>query len=346
MPPSGPVNFALSPLRHDRYPGGMSLLPAPRDLAIGFAHPAYRLREEFLSRRNDILTREARSELDLRAMLGEVDVLVVSGLWRNDMISEASRLRFIQSVSAGVNMFDPSALSAAGIRLASAQGGNAAAVAEHAMALVLSLHRHLHLARDRQARSEWRGMIGDPALRERQLGGRTLLVVGFGEIGQRLGRLAKAFGMRVVGLRRNARPVPDAADEVARIGELHAFLPEADIVALTCPLTSETAGLIGAAELAAMKPGAMLVNVARGPVVDEPALVEALRAGRPAAAALDVFHEEPLPAASPFWAMPNVIVTPHSAGETAIYERAVIDILEDNLGRLWRGEAALRNQVA
>jgi phosphoglycerate dehydrogenase-like enzyme len=323
----------------------MSPLPPPAGLCIGFAHPAYGLETEFLSRRQDIRTLTARNVDDLRSILPEVEVLVASGLWRNDMIAQAPRLRFIQSVSAGTNMFDPAALAAAGIRLASAQGGNLRAVSEHALALVLAVHRHLHLSRDRQARGEWRGMIADAGLREREIFGKTLLVVGFGQIGQRIGRLARAFGMRVVGLRRSAAPLPEAADEVARIGELHVWLPEADVVLLACPLTSETAGLIGQAELAAMKHGATLVNVARGAVVDEAALVAGLRAGRPAAAALDVFVEEPLPATSPLWAMPNVIVTPHSAGETEIYETAVIDILEDNLGRMWRGEAALRNAI-
>ena len=117
------------------------------------------------------------------------------------------------------------------------------------------------------------------------------------------------------------------------------------MVALTCPLTPETEGLIGAAALHALKPGALLINVARGKVVDQAALLAALADGRVGAAALDCFHHEPLPPELPFWALPNVLVTPHSAGETGQYETNVVDILVDNIERLLRGETALRNQV-
>ena len=117
------------------------------------------------------------------------------------------------------------------------------------------------------------------------------------------------------------------------------------MVALTCPLTRETEGLVDALALAAMKPTAHLINVARGRVVDEPALIEALQQRRVAGAGLDVVREEPLPATSPLWTMPQVLITPHTAGETQRYEDGVIDILLDNLDRLWRGEAALRNGI-
>jgi phosphoglycerate dehydrogenase-like enzyme len=126
---------------------------------------------------------------------------------------------------------------------------------------------------------------------------------------------------------------------------LRDLLPEADLVALACPLTPQTEGLIGAPALAAMKPSAFLINVARGRVVDEPALVAALAQKRIAGAAIDCTVEEPLPAASPLWALENVLITPHTAGETRRYEDNVIDLLLDNLDRLWRGETALRNQI-
>jgi len=126
---------------------------------------------------------------------------------------------------------------------------------------------------------------------------------------------------------------------------LLALLPETDVVALTCPLTPQTERLIGAQALAAMKPSAILVNVARGRVVDEPALVDALAAKRIAAAGIDCTVEEPLLAASPLWGLENALITPHTAGETARYEDNVIDLLLENLERLWRGETALRNQV-
>ena len=187
-------------------------------------------------------------------------------------------------------------------------------------------------------------MIGDRARREDELGGKTLVIVGLGRIGLRLAALASAFGLRVIGMRRSPAPEPHV-EAVVRPDQLHEVLAQADIVALTCPLTPETERLIDAAALAAMKPSAVLINVARGRVVDEAALLAALAEGRLAGAGLDCFHDEPLPAASPFWSMPQVIVTPHSAGETRAYESNVVDVLIDNLGRLARGETALRNQI-
>jgi len=129
------------------------------------------------------------------------------------------------------------------------------------------------------------------------------------------------------------------------MAELKPFLSEADFVALTCPLNEQTEKLVDADALGRMKPSAYLVNVARGRVVDEAALVEALAARRIAGAGIDVTVEEPLPPNSPLWGMEHVLLTPHTAGETRHYEDNVIEILRDNLGRLWRGEAQLRNQV-
>ena len=320
-------------------------LPLPSALTIGFAHPAYQLAPEFLNRRKDIRAVVARSIQELEAIIPDIDVLVVSGLWRNTMLDLASKLSFIQSVSAGTDQYDKTLFRARGLRLASAQGANERAVAEHAMALMLALSRHLHLGRDAQRESRWRPMISDPLAREQEQGGRVVAVVGFGRIGQRFGRLAKAFDCHVIGVRRTAVSMPDCAEEVVSIADLAKVLPRADVVVLTCPLTPETEGLINAGALALMKPSAHLINVARGKVVDEAALVAALQAGRIAAAGLDVTVEEPLPAASPLWAMHNVIITPHSAGETGRYEANVIDLLEENLARLWRGETELRNQV-
>src|SRR5439155_717408 len=214
----------------------------------------------------------------LEKRVGEADVLVISGLWQNSLLDRAKRLRFIQSISAGTDQFPRDELAKRGIRLASARGVNAQAVAEHAMALILALSRRLPEARDNQARRLWRGMIGDLAEREDELGGKTLLIVGLGDIGGRLARLAKAFDMRVVGLRRDPKNGAGAADAVHRMEELPALLPEADFVALTCPLVKETENLIDAAALSRMKRSAFLINVARGRCVDDAALV---RAGAP-----------------------------------------------------------------
>jgi phosphoglycerate dehydrogenase-like enzyme len=313
-------------------------------LRILFAHAAYRLGERFAQRETGIEWIELRTAEALLQRIGEADVLVISGLWRNELIERAPRLRFIQSISAGVDQYAREKLNERGIRLASAQGVNAGAVAEHAVALMLALSRQLHVARDNQARRTWRGMISDPALREDELEGKTLLIVGLGRIGARLAALARAFGMRVVATRR--RPTGSEDVDLVLPGErLRELLPQADVIALTCPLASDTDGLIDADALAAMKRSAVLINVSRGRVVDEAALVAALRGGEIAGAALDCFREEPLPATSALWSIENVLLTPHTAGETRRYEDNVIDILMENLDRLWGGETALKNDV-
>jgi phosphoglycerate dehydrogenase-like enzyme len=275
----------------------------------------------------------------------EADVIVVSGMWDNALIPLAGKLRFIQSIGSGTDQFDKQALAARGVRLASAAGVNARAVSEHAMSLILALARRLPEARDNQMRRVWRGMIGDLTQREDELSGKTLLIVGLGRIGGRLARLAKAFDMQVIGFRRHPESGPGVADAVHALTELPTFLPQADFVALTCPLVPETRGLIGGQAIGLMRSSAFLVNAARGPCVDEPALVEALRAGRIAGAALDVTDPEPPAPDSPLWTLPNVFITPHTGGETRQYEANVIEILVDNLQRLWRGETELRNQV-
>ncbi|MBL8588141.1 MAG: D-2-hydroxyacid dehydrogenase [Methylobacteriaceae bacterium] len=323
----------------------MKPFPARRDLTILAAHAAYRMAECLARRAPDLRVVEARSREAAAARLAEADVLLVSGFWRDDWLAQAPRLRFIQSISAGVDQYGKDALRARHVRLASAHGVNARAVAEHAMALILSLSRRLHLARDLQAARRWTGMASDPAQREDELGGKTLLILGYGAIGGHLAHLARAFGVKVIAVKRDLATNRGLADEIVGPEALADHLPRADLVALCCPLTDETRGLIDARALAAMKPGAALINVARGAVVDEPAMIAALQSGRLAAAALDCFVEEPLPAASPLWAMPQVIVTHHVGGETRAYEDNVVDILLDNLARLERGDPQLRNQV-
>jgi phosphoglycerate dehydrogenase-like enzyme len=149
----------------------------------------------------------------------------------------------------------------------------------------------------------------------------------------------------VIGIKRDLTRGTESADSVHGFGALKAKLAEADYVALTCPLTTETEKAIDADALHRMKKTACLINVARGRCVDEPALVKALQDGTIAGAAIDVTIDEPLPVSSPLWDLPNVLITPHTAGETRRYEENVLDILEDNLDRLWRGETALRNQI-
>ena len=322
------------------------MFPPRERLTILFAHAAYRLQERFLARDTGIDSLEVRTLDELERRIPEADVVVVSGLWRNHLLERAPRLRFIQSVSAGTDQYDRAKLGERAIRLASARGVNARAVSEHAMALILAMARKLPEARDHQAKHSWRGMISDIAEREDEVGGKTLLIVGLGDIGSRLARLAKAFGLRVVGLKRNPAAGGEAADSVHAIADLKGLLPEADFVVLTCPLNPETERLIDAGAFARMKKSAYLVNAARGGCVDEPALVKALQERRIAGAALDVTAEEPLPASSALWEMANVLITPHTAGETRKYEDNVLDILVDNLDRLWSGAPSLRNEIA
>jgi phosphoglycerate dehydrogenase-like enzyme len=321
------------------------MLPSKDHLTICFAHVAYRLRDRFLALATGIESFEVRDGGALEQRIGDADVLVISGLWRNELLPRAKRLRFIQSRGARTDQFAREALKRQGVRLASARGVNARAVAEHVMALILALARRLPEARDNQAKRVWRGMIGDPTQREDELAGKTLLIVGLGQIGGRLAQLAKAFDMRVIGIRRNPRAGVGHADAVHGMSDLHALLPQADFVALTCPLTAETEKLIDANALDRMKPSAYLLNAARGRVVDEPALVDALARRQIRGAALDVTVDEPLPQASPLWAMENVLITPHTAGETSRYEDNVLAIMQENLARLWRGESALLNHV-
>jgi phosphoglycerate dehydrogenase-like enzyme len=216
------------------------MLPSKDQLTICFAHVAYRLRERFLTLATGIESFEVRDGAALEQRIGEADVLVISGLWRNDLLPRAKRLRFIQSIGAGTDQFSRELLKQHGVRLASARGVNARAVSEHVMALMLALARRLPEACDNQAKRVWRGMIGDLTQREDELGGKTLLIVGLGQIGGRLAQLAKAFDMRVIGIRRDPRAGAGHADAVHAMSDLDALLPRADFVALTCPLTAET----------------------------------------------------------------------------------------------------------
>ncbi len=321
------------------------MLPPRDQLTLCFAHVAYRFGDRFALRNTGIRFIEVRSREELDARVAEADVLVCSGMWRNDLPKIAPKLKFVQSASAGTDQYDREVLKTAGIRLASGQGVNANAVSEHAIALMLALLRRIPEARDNQAKHVWRGMMGDFAKREDESGGKTAVVVGLGRIGGRIARLCKALGMTVVGVRRDVSGGAEGADEVHSFRDLEALLPRADVLILACPLTEETRGLIDAAALAALKPSALFVNVARGRVVDEPALVAALRKRSFAAAALDVTADEPLPGDSPLWDMPHVLITPHTGGETHMYEDNVLDFMMENIARLQRGETSLVNQI-
>lgn len=321
------------------------LFPTQPNLTICFAHVAYQMATCFNARQTGIRHFEVRTVDELTARIPAADVLVVSGLWRHHLLENAPRLKFIQSIGAGVDNFPQAELRQRGIRLASARGVNRNAVSEHAIATILAFVRHIHTGRDNQHKHFWRGMLGDLTQREDELGGKTLLIVGLGGIGSRLAKLAKAFDMHVIATKRDPAAGAGVADETYPPDRLPALLPQADFVVLTCPLTPETEKIINAQTLALMKPSAYLINMARGRCVDEVALIDALQRNTIAGAGLDCTWDEPLPQNSPLWDMPQVIITPHTAGETRRYEENVLDILLENLNRLWRGESELRNQV-
>lgn len=314
-------------------------------VTICFAHPAYQLAAELETRNANFSFVQAWSRDEISIPLADADVLVISAFWSDSLLDIAPNLKFIQSIGAGYNQFPLEELKERGIPLASAQGTNKFAVADHALAHILSFARHMHTGRDNQNRRHWRGMIANLDQREDELQGKTLLIVGMGDIGSRVAKLAKAFDMTVIGSKRNPATAQGPADEVITPDQLLDHYGRADYVLLTCPLTPETTKIVDAATFAAMKPSAYLINMARGACVDEAAMLAALQSGSIAGAGLDILVDEPLPEDSPFWAMENVIITPHTGGETVHYERNLIDILVENIRRLQTDESLLVNQI-
>lgn len=224
----------------------------------------------------------------------------------------AKKLRWIQLASAGV----PAALCGVAksmqIRVTNLSGLYGPTIAEHALAMLLVINRNLQVAQRNQAISAWDRSVANTM---RDLHGHTLAILGLGDIGCNIARLARAFGMRVVGCKRTMSPCP-YADQLYPNTELAAMFAEADHVAIAVPLTRHTEGMVGLDALTALQARAILVNVSRGPIVQEKAMIDVLRSGHLGGAGLDVFAVEPLPKDHPFWTMPNVVVSPHFSGET------------------------------
>jgi len=258
--------------------------------------------------------------------------------WRPDRallernLGRASRLRWIQSASAGVDRLLFPELVAADVVVTNARGVFDDAIAEYVIACMLIFAKDLATTILDSRERRWRYRTTEP------LGGRTLLVVGPGPIGTAVARRASALGMRVQAIASAARRAVAPFERVRGSDELLDALSDADVVVNALPLTDATRHLLDARAFAAMRPTARLVNVGRGATVDEGALVEALREGRIAGAALDVFEAEPLPASSPLWDMPNVIVSPHMSGDIVGWEARVVDVFVENLDRWLRGE--------
>jgi phosphoglycerate dehydrogenase-like enzyme len=254
--------------------------------------------------------RDARTPDALNKHLAEATITY--GLPPVDRLAEAPGLRWVQLISAGVPPELCVAAGQRGITVTNLAGLYGPSIAEHALGLLVLLTKNFHAAMRNQLREVWDRDVGN---RIGDLRGQTLAVVGLGNIGRNVARLARAFGMQVIGCRRRAEhPVPEA-DRVYPVEQIRDMLAKADHVVVAAPLIASTEGMLGPREFAAMKPGAIYVNVSRGPVAQEEALVEALRSGRLAAAGLDVFATEPLPPGHPFWQMPQVVVIPHVAGE-------------------------------
>lgn len=261
----------------------------------------------------------------LREVVGDFDVLLPSNAEITaDVIEAATRLRLIQQPAAGTERIDRAAAAARGIPVCNAPGMNHVAVAELALYLLLALARQVPVA----ARAFERREVGVPIGIE--LCGRTLGIIGPGRTGTALAERARALGMTVVTLGRGATP-----------DERRAFFAACDAVSIHCPLDATTRGLVGAEELAAMRPGAFLVNVARGEVVDREALRAALASGRLGGVGLDVHWEEPPDPADPLYADPRVVSLPHVAGSTREAFARIADVVAENLVRLQRGEPLL-----
>ena len=275
-----------------------------------------------------------------RGRLGEVlpgaQAMVGRGL-TPELLAAASDLRWLQITGAGVeNLLFP-ALVESSVLVTNFSGVHAPNMAEHLVAMMLAFARGLPEIMRFQVRHEWhhaeRGTF--------ELGGQTLGVLGLGDIGNALAWRANALGMRVVGLKRRSTDLPRGVERIYLPDELPALLAESDHVASALPLTPRTRHLLGVAEFAAMRPSAYVYNVGRGAVIDQAALVDALRAGRIAGAGLDVTDPEPLPADSPLWDMPNVLITSHTSGGSPRYWERGIEILLENIGRYRRDEPLL-----
>jgi phosphoglycerate dehydrogenase-like enzyme len=310
------------------------LLPPARYPADHRGDPAFR--------------RDAEAEARWRALLDRAEVLfgvpgdTAEGL--AEAVTGLPRLRWVHATSAGAGeQVRKAGLPAEALKrvtVTTSSGVHAVPLAEFSILGLLAMAKELpRLVEDQRARA-W-PEVHRPL---RELAGQTLFLVGLGEIGREVARLGRALGMRTVGFRRTQGPPPDHVDEVHGPERLPELAGRADAMVVSLPLTDQTAGLVDRATIERLPASCIFVNVGRGGVVDEPALVEALREGRIAGAVLDVFATEPLPEDSPLWALPNVLVTPHAAALSARENERIVELFTDNLRRYLDGRP-LRNVV-
>jgi phosphoglycerate dehydrogenase-like enzyme len=283
----------------------------------------------------------AHDDAEGKRLIAEADA-AFSAQITPDLWEAAARLRWIHSPAAGVAGMVFPALAGSDVVLTNSRGLSAETIAEHVLAVTLALFRRLPLAFVRQRDRIWaQDEVGAPPA-NRTLKGAQAVVIGLGGIGAATAARLHALGAVVTGVRRRiAAPAVPGVASVRSNDELLDVLPSAELIVVAAPQTHLTRGLIGRRELAVMRRDAVLVNVSRGGLVDEDALADALRSGRLAGAALDVFRHEPLDRDSPWWDMPNVLITPHTSGFRADHWHAATALFADNLGRFDRGEALL-----
>lgn len=298
-----------------------SLLPAPRYIADHTGAP---------------VARSAADERRYRDMLSRAEIMFdFDREHAKDLRAVAPNVKWLQATSAGIGQYvSANGLDRIGVTFTTASGVHARPLADFCtMAMLMFAKGYFTMLRDQSARRWERTCAGE-------LTGQTLAVIGLGKVGKEVARQAKCFGMRVIGTARTARELPNV-DAVYAPDALGEVLPQADFVVLIAPHTPDTDGLLGARELARMKPTAVLINIARGALVDEDALIAALRDGGLAGAALDVFRTEPLPRDSPLWDMPNVIISPHSASTVTQENARITDLFCENLRRYLDGRPLL-----
>jgi phosphoglycerate dehydrogenase-like enzyme len=285
---------------------------------------------------------EAWDRDTLRRLLPDADVAFTPFVDR-DVFPAATRLRWVQSPAVGVGSLMFPELLASPVVVTSARGIRARAIAEHVIGVTIALARRLPAALRAQAAHHWaQNELEGPTSGVRSLGGMRMGIVGLGSIGREIVNLALPFGIRVSGIRRRTSGSPASTlagvDDVLSPERLPELLEKSDVVVLAVPHTPETKQLIGRVEIDRMKRGAFLVNIARGKLIDDSAVADALRDGRLGGAALDVFTREPLEGSSPYWDLPNVIVTPHTSGAMPDYWTPLVALFGENLRRFEKGE--------
>ena len=280
----------------------------------------------------------------LEAELPDTDIFVGWSL-RPEQFALAKKLKWIHATAAGVNQLMYEGVRRSSVVVTNSRGVMTIPMAEHTLGLILALARRIPSAVQHQAQKHWAQQdIWNEQPPPTEINGRTLLVVGYGAIGQELGRRARALGMRVVGVKRDPSRGTEHADAVVGSDRLREVLGEADFVVLATPVTPETEHAFGQQEFETMKESAHFINVGRGTLVETGALIEALQKKKIAGAAIDVAEQEPLPPESPLWSAPNLLITPHlSAASERLWHRHAA-LLLDNLNRYFKGQE-LRNVV-